>query len=199
MNNSNLKIGLTGGIGCGKSTVLDILKSSGYTTVDTDAICHDIYDTNKNFIETVTSRWGSKIIGKNSRIIRKEIAKIVFRDKNELKWLNNLIHPLIFNVVEKRTTTVSPKFNIIIYDVPLLFEIKWQNLFSSIISVWAPLHIQVERLKKRNWDKEEITSRISSQYSADFKLGKADFGIINSGSTNLLKKQCKNILSKIMR
>ena len=199
MKNCYTKIGLTGGIGCGKSTVLNIFNSLGCLTIDTDAICHEIYKNNNKFKSTITSRWGMNILDKNNNILRKEIAKKVFSDKNELKWLNKLIHPLIFEEVEIKTNNASSINNIIIYDVPLLFEVNWENLFSIIISIWSPFSIQKERLKKRNWDLTEITNRINSQYSNSLKLEKSDFGIINSDSKELLIKQSKYILSKIMR
>ena len=197
MKSDNLHIGLTGGIGCGKSTVLNIFKSLGCLTIDTDAICHEIYDNNKKFKTEIISRWGNKILDKNKRIVRKEIAEKVFNNKNELKWLNNLIHPLIFEEVEMRTTNASTDIDLIIYDVPLLFEVNWENFFSIIISVWSPPPIQKERLKKRNWNTKEIRNRINSQYSNDLKLEKADFGIINSDSKKILIKQCKYILQKL--
>jgi dephospho-CoA kinase len=199
MNNNYRKIGLTGGIGCGKSTVLETFKRLGCLTIDTDAICHEIYESSNRFKANIISHWGDSILDKNDNILRKEIAKKVFRDKKELKWLNNLIHPLIFEEVEMRTNKASSDINIIIYDVPLLFEVNWENLFSIIISIWSPFAIQKERLKKRNWDSLEITNRINSQYSNDLKLEKADFGIVNSDSKELLLKQCKYILSKITR
>lgn len=199
MDKKNLKLGLTGGIGCGKSTVLKIFESLGCLTIDTDLICHDIYNNNNEFKNLVLKRWGNSIIDKYEKIIRKKIAKIVFRDKNELEWLNNSIHPLISNEVERKVSEASSDFNIIIYDVPLLYEVKWEKMFSSIISVWAPLHTQIERLKARNWTIDEINSRLKSQYSVDLKLELSDYGIINSGSIELLKQQCKYILSKFKR
>ena len=199
MKTNYRKIGLTGGIGCGKSTVLEIFETLGCLTIDTDAICHEIYESSNTFRTNIISRWGNNILDKKNNIIRKEIAKKVFSDKKELKWLNNLIHPLIFEEVEIRTNKASSDINIIIYDVPLLFEVNWENLFSIIISIWSPFAIQKERLKKRNWDSLEITNRINSQYSNDLKLEKADFGIVNSDSKELLLKQCKYILSKITR
>jgi dephospho-CoA kinase len=199
MKTDYLKIGLTGGIGCGKSTVLDIFKSFDCLTIDTDAICHNIYANNENFKKQLISRWGNNILNKNNNILRKEIAKKVFNDKNELKWLNNLIHPLIFEEIEMRTINASSDIKLIIYDVPLLFEVNWENIFKIIISVWSPPTVQKERLKKRSWDRKEIENRINSQYSNDIKLERADYGIINSSTKELLIKQCKYILSKIMR
>ena len=190
------KIGLTGGIGCGKSTVLDIFKSLGCPAIDTDAICHGIYDSNNEFKEKLSLRWGKQILDSNDNIERKRIGKIVFADKEELKWLNDTIHPLIFAEVEKKALISKSSCKAVMYDVPLLFEVGWDKMFDEIISVWTPEDIQIERLKQRNWDDSEIRNRLKSQLSNELKLSKAHYGIITSGSLRLLNMQCKIILKK---
>ncbi|MCF7790845.1 MAG: dephospho-CoA kinase [Victivallales bacterium] len=199
MASNYLKIGLTGGIGCGKSTVSDFYKSLNCIIVDTDKICHEIYTADPGFKKEVFRQWGDKVLDENNEILRKEIAKIVFNDKKELKWLNNLIHPLILEKAESKVKNASSEFNFIIFDVPLLYEVGWEDLFEKVISVWSPQYLQQKRLRNRNWSIREIDNRIRVQYSNDYKLAKADYGIINSGSLNLLKQQCKFIFKKLMR
>ena len=195
MKNINL-IGLTGGIGCGKSTALKIFTSLNCTVMDADAVCHELYsEPDGPVIRAITKKWGSQVLESNL-INRKKIAEIVFNDKKEREWLNQLIHPLIF----ERTYEASRNSkSLLIFDVPLLFEANWEKYFSKIISIWTTPSIQMERLRKRNWSDKEIKARIASQMSVNEKLTKADFGIINIGNHAFLYEQCKNILLEIKR
>ena len=189
-------VGLTGGIGCGKSTALKIFVSLGCKVMDADAVCHELYnEPNGPVIQAVTSRWGNKVIS-SEKVDRKKIAGIVFNDRNELEWLNNLLHPLIF----ERTYKACRKTDkVLIFDVPLLFEANWEKYFFKIISIWTTPEIQIERLRAREWNDKEIKSRLESQMSMDTKLEKADFGIINTGSKEFLSEQCKQILLEIKK
>ena len=195
MKNLNL-IGLTGGIGCGKSTALKAFTSLNCTVLDADAVCHELYnEPDGPVIRAVSKKWGNKVI-KSDSIDRKKIAEIVFNDKKALEWLNQLIHPLIF---ERTYESCRNSRNLLIFDVPLLFEANWEKYFTKIISIWTTPVIQMERLRKRNWNDKEIKARIDAQMSVNLKLEKADFGIINIGNLAFLLEQCKNILLEIKR
>jgi dephospho-CoA kinase len=195
MNSIGL-IGLTGGIGCGKSTALRAFASLNCTVLDADAICHELYNEPEGpVVRAIVKKWGNKVIKSNSAN-RKKIAEIVFNDNKELEWLNQLIHPLIF---ERTYKTCQYSKNLVIFDVPLLFEANWEKYFTKIICIWATPAIQMSRLKKRNWSNKEIKARINSQMDVNKKLERADFGIINTGNLALLSKQCKHILFEIKR
>lgn len=196
MVNSNKLIGLTGGMGCGKSTVLNIFRSLGCDTMDADNICHELYENDSLVISQIMDRWGPSLLDKNNKLDRKKIAKIVFKDKKELEWLNSLLHIL---VLKKAKEYIADKKNMTIFDVPLLFEADWQYHFDVTIAVWTTRELQSKRLKGKGWTEQEISSRIKFQMSADEKLERADFGIINIGSMELLIKQCKCILLEITR
>jgi dephospho-CoA kinase len=195
MKNTGL-IGLTGGIGCGKSTALKVFASLNCTVLDADAVCHELYnEPGGPVIRAVTKKWGDKVIKSNS-VNRKKIAEIVFNDSKEREWLNRLIHPLIF---ERTYKACQNSKNLLIFDVPLLYEAKWEKYFTKIISIWTTPAIQIERLRKRNWNDKEIKARIAAQMPVNEKLGKADFGIINTGNSAFLLEQCNNILLEIKR
>lgn len=196
MKNSNKLIGLTGAMGSGKSTVLNIFHTLGCTTLDADDICHDLYENDNYVISQIVSRWGTNLLNENNKLDRKKIAKIVFESKKELDWLNNLLHNL---VLKKAKESIADRKNITIFDVPLLFEANWQIHFDKTITVWTTRELQFKRLKDKKWTAQEIASRIKFQMSADEKLERADFGIINIGSMELLIKQCKLILLEITR
>jgi dephospho-CoA kinase len=195
MKSFNKMVALTGGIGCGKSTALKIFKELGCLVIDSDAICHQIYDKpDKLFTSKILARWGDKILVGNE-INRKNIAEIVFNDKAELHWLNSILHPMVFN--KGQEIADNNKNKLIIFDIPLLFETAMHTNFKKTISIWSPKKIQIERLKKRNWNIEHINKRINSQLSKDIKLKMADYGIINNGDIDYLKLQCKHIIINI--
>jgi dephospho-CoA kinase len=198
MDNYTRATALTGGIGCGKSSVLKILKDLGCLTIDSDLICHQLYeDIDGSLVKGIVSRWGSLAIS-NGRVNRKKIADIVFRDKNELEWLNGTIHPLIYSEAEKIISSYTGN-NPVVFDVPLLFETGMEKHFSLVIAVWTTPKIQIQRLTEKGWSHAEITGRLNSQMSPDEKLEKADYGIINTGSMSFLYEQCKNIYLKIKK
>ena len=182
---------LTGGIGSGKSTALNIFKELGAETHDTDLIVHKIYEEDKEVHSSLQQRWGNDIFT-GGLPNRKKIAQLVFNNSENLKWLNQLMHP---RVKEKITSIYSGKFTVIA--VPLLYEVKWQTAFDSVISIWCSEDIQMKRLLARGWTESECKARLSAQMSQDEKLSKADFGIINDWSEKFLIRQCREIFKKL--
>jgi len=188
-------LALTGGIGCGKSTVSNFFSDLGWKLLDADKICHELYETKADELkQTFESRWGvGAVSDSNSAINRNKIAEIVFSDQCELEWLNSVFHPMILDSAKSQMGDYD-----VIFDIPLLYEVGWQNDFDCVIAVWSNRAIQHDRLRKRGWSDEEITSRIESQLESDIKLEKSDFGLINSSSFENLKNQCIK-LDKILR
>ena len=182
---------LTGGIGAGKSTVLDIFKGFGASVEDTDTIVHKIYEENEEVHKSLFARWGEKVFSGNIPD-RKAIAGLVFNNKKELAWLNGLLHPLV-----KEAIAACRFKGLTLIAVPLLYEVKWENKFDRVISVWVSQENQIDRLRKRGWSNQEIDSRISAQMDQDEKLNRADYGIINDWSLNSLTRQCRKIYSKL--
>jgi dephospho-CoA kinase len=186
-------VGLTGGIGSGKSKVLEIFKSLGANVEDTDSIVHEIYEENEEVHKQLLNRWGNKVFQNNSPD-RKVIAGIVFNDKKELKWLNQLMHPL---VKERIAAKQNEKFNLIA--VPLLYEVNWHSEFDTVVSVWCSQKNQQKRLINRGWSESEIKARISAQIDQNEKITRADYGIINDWSLKSLNRQCRSIYNTICK
>ncbi len=197
-------IGLTGGIGCGKSSVLSFFSALGWKTVDADQICHDLYeDSDSGIMELLSSRWGASILDKNRRISRKAVAEVVFNDEKELAWLNSVIHPEIYRIAGEELEKFGGPA---IFDVPLLFESGRRDFFNKIITVWTCREIQFKRLKAAGMEEEQVRQRVRRQFSNDDKLEMADYGIINNGTMEYLNAQCltlsnalKDELSKISK
>jgi dephospho-CoA kinase len=185
---------LTGGIGCGKSTVLSLFGKIGCYVIDSDKICHSLY-TKRNFANSLIKRWGTLIVTEG-KINREKVATIVFKNNTELEWLNNMVHPEVFKYATE--TIENCKKEIVLFDIPLLFELKLENFFKATLAVWTNMKKQYERLKiKNNWSDQEIESRLGAQLSPGIKLEKAVYGIINTGSLDFLEIQCKKIFFKI--
>ncbi len=195
-------IGLTGGIGCGKSTVLDIFQNelpNHYFCLCADDLCHNVYKLKSDELnEFFEKRWGQSFLDKNGIIRRGEVAKTIFNKKyfsNELNWLGNILHPFIFEEAQKQIVNTTGNF--IIFDIPLLYESNLEKYFSDIIGVWSDNNTQEKRLLIRGYSSVEMAVRKSAQLPAVEKLERADYGIINNGSLNELIEQCKIIDKKL--
>ncbi len=184
-------VGLTGGIGCGKSTTLEMFGRLGWLTLDADRICHELYEgPHPEVYGKICSRWGkNRVLDDCGGINRKVIAGIVFEDNTELQWLNRLLHPLVLENARKKVGE-NPD-GCVMFDVPLLFEAEWQDSFDVTLAVWCDPEIQRRRLLARGMGANEIDRRIKYQIPADVKLEMAGFGLINSGSENELFRQCR--------
>ena len=181
--------GLTGGYGSGKSTVLQMFQALNWFTLSADEICRELYDANDSrLIEAMRERWGKKVFKRMSGTInRAVIADIVFHNEDELVFLNELLHPLVkerfIDELENR------RDQNVIFEVPLLYEAEWTEAFDYIIAVWCPTEKVLKNLQARNITPEDFTRRSKHQLSPDIKLERADYGLINSGDIDLLKKQ----------
>lgn len=188
-------IGLTGGIGSGKSTALNFFNGLGFKTLDADSVCHGLYqDKSCKAYQQMVNRWGDEIITKDGSICRKAVADIIFKDQNERNWLNNILHPKVleYALIEYRN---DKKLTPMLFDVPLLFEVGWRKYFNKTIVVYVTPEIQVKRLTGRGLDEVEIKRRIKAQMPLEKKLEMADYGLINNGTREILSLQCQKLFS----
>lgn len=188
-----MNIGLTGGIGCGKSTALSIFQKLGFLTASADTICHDLY-TRKDLITTLTDRWSNDILQEDGFVNRKKIAEIVFENPQELTFLESKLETLIAEEIQKKLIEACQTRRSIVIEVPRLFEVGWEKWFDVTVAVWSPPEIRRQRLLQRNWSEREIHRREALQFSPDSKLEKADYGLINAGSLEQLEQQCSDLI-----
>ena len=173
-------IGLTGGIASGKSTVSKYLAEKGFKVYDADRIAKDISEK-KSVQEEIISTFGNKILDKNGNVDRKKLKEIVFENKEKLKQLNAIIHPKVIDfykgLKEKNTD------EIIIFDVPLLFESGIDRFCDKILVVISDYEIQLNRIVERDKIDRELASKIiKSQLSNEERIKKADVVIENNSS-----------------
>ena len=182
-------VGLTGGIGSGKSTVSARLAARGAVILDADAITRDVQMPGSPVLNELAERFGPEVLATDGSLQRQALADIVFTDPEALKALNAIVHPAVGRemnrrMIEQRTTT-----NVVILDIPLLTENPREGLQGRIV-VDVPVETQVERLvKHRGFDEADARARIARQASRDERLATADFVVDNSGSPEDLEPQ----------
>lgn len=187
-------IGLTGGIATGKSKVSAILKKAGAVIIDADRIAREAVKKGSPAYRKIVDNFGETILLPDGEINRSELGDIVFNDSRKMQLLNRIVHPCVTKETNRRLRAMerSNPEAIVVLDIPLLFEAQMHTDLSEIIVVYAPEHIQIERLMKRDKISEaDAVVRVRVQMSIEEKKNRATFVIDNSGS---LKDTCKQTL-----
>lgn len=189
-------IGLTGGIGTGKSTVARRLVEKGYRVIDADMISRSIIEKDeviKEILEKI-----DKDLFENGKINRKKLAQIVFKDEKKLDVLNSIMHPLIIREMKKEIEKQIKIYDIVIVDMPLIFEMKIEKEFDVILLVYASKQVQIKRIVQRDGrTEEEAESIINSQIDLEFKRKRSDYILENNGTLEHLYAETDKILKKI--
>lgn len=193
-------LGLTGGIGSGKSTVSKIFLSMGIKVFDADLIAKDILET-EQVKEEIKEKFGKEFINLKSNSVDKELLKKeVFNNSKKLNALNEIVHPKVVDIYIKKYLEFKDKKEIVIFDVPLLFEVNLERYCDKVIVVDIDLNVQIERIKNRdNIDIALINKIIAAQMSREERNMKADILIGNNGSLEELKQKIEKIIKDIER
>ncbi|MBC2852830.1 dephospho-CoA kinase [Cetobacterium sp. 2G large] len=193
-------LGLTGGIGSGKSTVSKIFLSMGIKVFDADLIAKDILET-EQVKEEIKEKLGKEFINLKSNSVDKELLKKeVFNNSKKLNILNGIVHPRVVDIYIKKYLEFKDKKEIVIFDVPLLFEVNLERYCDKVIVVDIDLKVQIERIKNRdNIDVALINKIIAAQMSREERNMKADILIENNGSLEELKQKIEKIIKDIER
>lgn len=192
-----MNIGITGSIACGKSTVSDYLKEKGYTIIDADKLGH-VALTSEDVKRRLSETFGANILV-NNEISREVLGKLVFGNDNNLKKLNNIIHPKIKELILKLQEEHENE-DLVFLDIALLYEANFVDLVEKVAVVYVDEDVQLERLMTRNFlSKEEALKRIESQMSPQEKASLGDFVINNSYSKEDTFQQIDEILEKLKR
>lgn len=193
-----LVIGLTGNIGCGKSSLSEILRQNYIDVVDADIISREIMN-NKSLLGEIFNSFGKQVKREDGTLDRKKLGSIVFADDEKLIKLNNITHPAIKKEIKKRIEDIKANNrNIVIVDAALLIEGDFLDLVDKLIVITCDEKIQINRIISRdNCTREEAISRIKSQMSQDEKLKFGDYIIDNSGDMNDLKYKANKLITYI--
>lgn len=193
-------IGLTGSIASGKSTVSAMLKKKGYPIVDADQIARLVVEPGTIVMQKIQEVFGDEVILKNGSLNREALGKRIFGNEKNRETLNAIMHPAIrAEMLHQKEMHLANGADIVIMDIPLLFESKLQSFVEKIIVVTVTPEIQKERLMKRNgFTEEEAMSRIQSQLPLSIKEAGADGVIDNNGTIEETEKQLNLILKKLV-
>ncbi len=190
-------IGLTGNYGMGKSFVLSVFRELGAIVIDSDDIVNLILH-DKNVILDIKKILGDGIEKKNSTLDKEIVAKIIFNN-NELRHkLEVLLHPMVFDKIETYLQKIKGKRQLIIVEVPLLFEGGYQNRFDRTVTVFTTQKAALERLMKAGVSRSNAMKRLKAQLPIQTKKKKADYLIDNNDSKQNTRKQVKNIYKQLL-
>jgi len=206
-----LIVGLTGGISSGKSTVLKIFKNFGCKTVDADEIAHQLTTPGSKVLGEIVGKFGKKVLNKNGALNRKRLAEAIFRDRRKRKCLNAIMHPEIIAEIKRkirefqnlkrrsRLPARERKREVLLVDIPLLFEAKLEYLVNKIILVYVPQKIQIQRLQRDdNLTLKQAKSRISAQIPLYKKKKYADYVINGDLDSTSLRKQAEAVWKELL-
>lgn len=191
-------IGLTGGIASGKSTASSILKSFGAKIIDADILARKVVEKGQPALENIINTFGNSILNSQGELNRRVLGEIVFDNQENLKKLNQIVHPavnfLALSLFEKERIKGKEK---IVYDCPLLIEEKLLYLVDQVWLIYINEETQLKRLMKRDkFTKDQAMKRINNQMPLVEKIKYADVIIDNSGGTDDLRKKLKTLWYK---
>ena len=185
-------LGLSGGIGSGKSTVSKILSDLGAVVIDADVIAKEVLLPGTSGFESAVSTFGSTIIDNEATIDRKRLAKLVFENPKELAKLEAIVHPaVVARVAEIRNSL--PESAVVVYDTPLMFEKQLQGQFEKVLMVVSDKELRRTRLLERGLELGDIEARMANQATDEQRVAIADFVIENNGSLEQLREQVAKV------
>ena len=194
-------IGLTGGIGTGKSTVSQILKEKKFPVIDLDIISHEVIKFPK-VVEKIVENFGKEVLEYNNTgnwiVSREKLGRVIFGNRKKRLILNSVMHPEILRIMREKILECKKENKIIFVEVQLLFEVQWEKEFDYILLVAAKRDMQVRRVLERDKrSEEEAWNIINSQMSLDEKREKSDFVIENDGNMDDLNKKVDKFLKSL--
>ena len=187
-----MKVGLTGGIGAGKSTVADLFSQKGAVVIRSDELARQVIEPQTPGFQQVIDRFGKEFVNSEGYIDRAKLAQILFQDDAALKDLENIVHPL----VRSRTNQIIDQHTsetIIVNEIPLLLEKKMESLFDFLVIVISSEKNRLERLAQRGLTTEQANARMAKQVSDDERKAAADFLIVNDGNIEQLQADVEKI------
>ena len=189
-----LRVGLTGGIGAGKSTVAALLEAHGAVVTSADEISRDVVSPGSDGLAAVVAEFGDDVLTPAGTLDRRALGNLEFADDLSRARLEEILLPLIAAEAWARMEAV-PAGRVAVYDVPLLVEGQMQDLFDLVVVVEADLELRLERLAERGMEREKALARIASQATDDERRAVADIVLSNSGSIDQLSADVDRLWS----
>ncbi len=192
-----VRVGLTGGIASGKSTVSAMLAELGAVIIDADALAREVVARGTPGLEAVVGEFGLELLGPDGELDRPAMGRLVFADEDARRRLEAIVHPLVFERIVALEEQAPPG-SVVVHDIPLLAESGRADTFDAVIVVDAPEQVQVERMMRdRGWSREEAESRIHAQASREARRGLATYVIDNTGTREDLRKRVAEVFAEL--
>lgn len=197
---STKTIAVTGGMGCGQSTVCNIFEGYGCKIINADLVAKQIVETNQTVIENLKEEFGEKFFD-GKELKRKELARFVFADNNRTHRLNEIIHPVLVSelIQEIEIAEKNNKYKLIILDAALIYELSIERFFDAIVVVNTPFKLRVDRIIERDGlTRADITDRINNQLPLADKASWGDYVVKNNSTLEVLEEQVKKVFEELM-
>ncbi len=192
-----LVVGLTGGIGSGKSTVAKLFADLGVPIIDADVVSHDITQPNMPAFVSIVKHFGQAIVSDDGTLDRAKLRQIIFSDPKQRLWLEHLLHPLIRETMKEQINQLSSAYCIAV--IPLLLEVEFYSFINRILVIDAPEHQQIERVVARDkGSKTDIEAILKTQASRKDRKVRAHDLIINDGKIADLIPQVQELHEKYL-
>lgn len=193
-------IGITGGIASGKSTVTEFLRQQGYQVIDADQVVHELQEPGGRLYQALLSAFGPAILQEDGRLNRPKLGAMIFGNPQLLAQSSQLQNEIIREELARRRDLLAETEDFFFMDLPLLFELEYDNWFDQIWLVDVTEETQLSRLMTRNaLSQEEAEKRIAAQLSLQEKRNRADVLIDNNGPLELTQEQLRDTLQKLER
>lgn len=189
-------LGITGNIGCGKTTVAKMFEKLGAQVIEADKVGHLLLKR-KKVKERLVRAFGRSILDERGEVVRKNLRGIVFKDRKKLTQLNRILHPLMAEEMKKMISS-SPR-SLIVVDAAVLFEAGWQSLVDKVLVVTSSYETQIRRIKETtNLSLEELEGIMQAQLPQEEKVKRADYVIENEGSLDELESKVKKLWEEVL-
>jgi dephospho-CoA kinase len=192
-----MRVGLTGGIASGKSTVSAILRELGAVVIDADALAREVVAQGTPGLAAVVAEFGADLLTPDGDLDRAAMGALVFADESARRRLEAIVHPLVFERIVDLESH-APEGSVIVHDIPLLAESGRADTFDAVIVVEAPEHVQVDRMvRDRGWTEPDALARIAAQATAEDRRAIATYLIENTGSVEELRSQVEKVYAEL--
>jgi dephospho-CoA kinase len=193
-----MRVGLTGGIASGKSTVSAILAELGAVIIDGDQLAREVVEKGQPGLAQVVDAFGPEILTPDGDMDRAKVGQIVFNDEGKRKLLEAIVHPLIFERYAELEAS-APKDGLVVHDIPLLAESGRADTFDAVIVVETPAEVQIERmLRDRGWSHADAVSRIGAQATPEQRREIATHLIVNDGTRADLRARVEAVHAELV-
>lgn len=193
-----MRVGLTGGIASGKSTVSAMLAELGATIIDGDVLAREVVEKGTPGLAQVVAAFGDDVLTADGHLDRPKLGQIVFNDDEKRKTLEGIVHPLVFERYAE-LEAAAPEDGLVVHDIPLLAESGRADTFDAVIVVETPAEVQVERmLRDRGWSRADAESRIAAQASPEQRRAIATHLIVNTGTREDLRARVAEVYAELV-